>query len=119
MYYVCYNLDNGYIYFNNEVNGYSFLDDNYSHYDYYYYYCNDYDDDYNYYYRNFDDDNNYSDYSNFVDDDYNKLVYFKKPLNYFERLVLVKNNIVNSSNNNDDYNQSITLIINNCKTYIL
>ena len=41
----------------------------------------------------------------------------KKPLNYFERLVSVKNNIVNSSNN-DDYNQTITLIINNRRIYI-
>ena len=41
----------------------------------------------------------------------------KKPLNYFERLVSVKNNIVNSSNNNG-YNQTITLIINNCRICI-
>ena len=54
----------------------------------------------------------------YYDDGYNELVYYKKPLNYFERLVSFKNNVVNSSNN-DDYNQSITLIISNRRIYIL
>ena len=38
-------------------------------------------------------------------------MYYKKPLNYFERLVSVKN-IVNWIDN-DDYNHEITLLVNN------
>ena len=102
LYYICNDFDNDY-----DVDGYDYFDNNYGDYDYYY--CDDYDDDYDYYYH--DDDDYY------YDNDYDKLMYYKKPLNYFERLVSVKNNIVNSSNN-DDYNQAITLIINNCRIYI-
>ena len=70
LYYVDNNLDDGYIYFNDDVNGYAFFGYNYSNYDYYY--CDDYDDDHDYYCCDFD---NYSNYDYHDDDDYNKLVY--------------------------------------------
>ena len=88
-----------------DVDGYDYFDDNYGDYDYYY--CDDCDDDYDYYYYDY----------YYYDNDYDELVYYKKPLNYFERLISVKNNIANSSNN-DDYNQTITLIINSRRIYI-
>ena len=103
LYYICNDFDNDY-----DVDGYDYFDDDYGDYDYYY--CDDYDDDYDYYYDDNDDDYYY-------DNDYDELVYYKKPLNYFERLVSVKNNILNSSNG-DDYSQIITLIINSRRIYI-
>ena len=89
-------------------NDYEFFDEDYGDYSYY-----DDDCDYDYYYKqvkNFDDDD---------DDDYNfySKLYYKEPLNYFERLVSLKNNIVNSINN-DNYNNDITLLVNNHKIYI-
>ena len=104
LYYIYNEFDNDY-----DVDGYDYFDDDYGDYDYYY--CDDYDDDYDYYY----DDDNDDDY--YYDNDYDELVYYKKPLNYFERLVSVKNNILNSSNG-DDYSQIITLIINSRRIYI-
>ena len=66
-----------------------------------------------------DDDDNFVDYD-FVDYDddydddfivnYDELVYRKKPLNCFERLVSVKNNIVNLINN-DNHNHNISLLV--------
>ena len=53
-------------------------------------------------YEFFDEDYGDYDYCDYDDDDddfYNKL-YYKKPLNYFERLV--KNNIVNATSKNDE-----------------
>ena len=102
-YYICNDFHNDY-----DVDGYDYFGDACGDYDYYY--CGDYDDNYGYY--NCDDY-----YYYYYDNDYDGLVYYKMPLNYFERLVSVKNNIVNSSNNNG-YNQTITLIINNCRIYI-
>ena len=90
------------------VDDYDYYDENYGEYDYYY---DDYDNDYYY----FDDDfnNKYCSYGYDYDydDGYDKLVYYKKPFNYFERLVSVKNNIENWIYN-DDYDEDITLIIN-------
>ena len=102
---------NDYEFFDEDYGDYDYCDDYYDNYDYYYYYCKHDDNDYDYcdyYYYDDDDDD---------DDFYNKL-YYKKPLNYFERLVSVKNNIVNATSNGD-YNQNITLIINNLRMYIL
>ena len=118
LYYICNNFDDvydvdGYDYSNYDVDSYDYFDDYYGDYDYF---DDDYDDDYNYYYCEHDDDDYDNDYF-YYDDDYDKLAYYKKPLNYFEHLISIKNNVVNSSNN-DDYNQNITLIINNCRIYI-
>ena len=94
--------------------------DNYDYCDYYYdddYNC--YDDnnddyyDYDYYNCNYVDDND--DY-NYHDDD-NDYLYYKKPFNYFERLISVKNNTVNWINN-IDYNHEITLLVSNHKICI-
>ena len=73
-----------------------------------------------------DDDDNFVDYD-FVDYDddydddfivnYNELVYHKKPLNCFERLVSVKNNIVNLINN-DNHNHNITLLVDDVNIFI-
>ena len=117
MYYICNNFDDdydvdGYDYFDDNVDSYDYFDDDYGDYDYYY--CDDYNDDYDYYYCKHDDDDYDNDYYYYDDDDDYKLVYYKMPLNYFERLVSVKNNIVNGTSN-DDYSPNITLIINNCK----
>ena len=69
-----------------EFNDYEFFDEDYENYGY----DDDYDDDCYYVY----DDNDFYD-----DDDYDDC---KKPINKFERLVFVKNNIVNLINNDDD-----------------
>ena len=73
-----------------------------------------------------DDDDNFVDYD-FVDYDddydddfivnYDELVYRKKPLNCFERLVSVKNNIVNLINN-DNHNHNITLLVDDVNIFI-
>ena len=73
-----------------------------------------------------DDDDNFVDYD-FVDYDddydddfivnYDELVYHKKPLNCFERLVSVKNNIVNLINN-DNHNHNITLLVDDVNIFI-
>ena len=107
-YYIRNNFDdsynvNGYDYFNSDIDGYRYFDEDYVEYDYY---DDDYDyDDYYEYY--FDDNYNYYDYD---DDGYDELVCYKKPLNYFERWVSVKNNIVNAVSN-DDYNKDIKMCI--------
>ena len=92
-------------YFGFDVNDYKLFDQNYEFFDEDYedydYYDKDYD--YDYYYKEVDDDDDY----NF----YDKL-YYRKPLNYFERLVSVKNNIV-SFIKNGDYSHEITLLISN------
>ena len=44
------------------------------------------------------------------DDRYESLVYYNKPLNDFEHLVSVRNNIVNLINN-DNYKHNITLLV--------
>ena len=94
--------------------------DNDDYCDYYYdddYNCYDDDNDdyydYDYYNRNYVDDND--DY-NYHDDD-NDYLYYKKSFNYFERLISVKNNIVNWINN-IDYNHEITLLVSNHKICI-
>ena len=86
-----------------------------------------------------DDDDDFVNHDNFVDYDfvdydddyhddfivnYDDLVYYKKPLNCFERLVFVKNNIVNLINNDDcDIKpllsvKNIALSIDNINTFI-
>ena len=72
-----------------------------------------------------DDDDDFVNHDNFVDYDfvdydddyhddfivnYDELVYYKKPLNCFERLVSVKNNIKNLINSNN-YNHNIALLV--------
>ena len=87
---------------------YEFFDEDYGDYDYY-------DD------NNYDDDG--SDYDDDSDDfyydyDFYKVVYYKKSFNYFERLVSVKNNIVNLPSNNG-YNQDTVLYATNFRISII
>ena len=81
------------------------------------YYYNDYDNDYDDY--DFDDD--YFNYHNdFIVNYYDILLYYNnnnKPLNDFERLVSVKNNTVNSINN-DNHKRNITLLVDNFRVFI-
>ena len=81
------------------------------------YYYNDYDNDYDDY--DFDDD--YFNYHNdFIVNYYDILLYYNnnnKPLNDFERLVSVKNNTVNSINN-DNHKRNITLLVHNFRVFI-
>ena len=81
------------------------------------YYYNDYDNDYDDY--DFDDD--YFNYHNdFIVNYYDILLYNNnnnKPLNDFERLVSVKNNTVNSINN-DNHKRNITLLVDNFRVFI-
>ena len=84
---------------------YKFFDEDYEDYDYY---DDDYDDDC---YKEVNDDYDDDDY-----DFYDKL-YYEKLLNYFERLVSVKNNIENVTSN-DDYTQNITLVVTSHKILI-
>ena len=66
--------------------------------------ANDYD---------FVNDDDFVDYDHYHDDfivNYDELVYYKKPLNCFERLVSVKNNIKNLINSNN-YNHNIALLV--------
>ena len=54
------------------------------------------------------------------DDDYDdcdELVYYNKPLNDFERLVSVRNNIVNLINN-DNYKHNMTLLVDDFRIFI-
>ena len=89
---------------------YELFDEDYEDYDYY---DDDYDDDY---YKevndDYDDDDYYKEVNDndyyYYDDFYDKL-YYRKLFNHFERLVSVKNNIVNSTDN-DNYNHEITLL---------
>ena len=92
-YYICNSFDDTYDvhgcdYFNHDVDGYDYFDDDYSD---HYYGDDDYNDDYDYYYCDVDyyDDDVY-DYDDGYDDGYDELVYHKKPLNYFERLCMMK-----------------------------
>ena len=79
-----------------------------------------------------DDDDDFVNHDNFVDYDfvdydddyhddfivnYDELVCYKKPLNCFECLVLVKDNIVNLINN-DNHNHNITLLADNINIFI-
>ena len=107
-YCICNNFDDNY-----DVDGYGYFDDDYGD---YYYFDYDYDDD-DHYCDVDDDDVYYYKYDISYNDGYDELVYYKKPLNYFERLVSVKNNIVTATSN-EDYNQNITLIVNSRKIYI-
>ena len=82
-----------------------------------YYISYDYDDYYDDYYDYYDDYYDYyDDYYDYYDDD-DELVYYNKPLNDFERLVSVKNNIVNLINN-DNYRHNITLLVDDFKILI-
>ena len=56
-------------------------------------------------------------YYEVADDDDDKL-YYKKPLNDFERLVSVKNNIVNLINNDNNHKHKITLLIDNINIFV-
>ena len=54
------------------------------------------------------------------DDDYDdcdELAYYNKPLNDFERLVSLRNNIVNLINN-DNYKRNITLLVDDFRIFI-
>ena len=76
----------------------NFFDEDYENYDYDY---NNYDYDYDDYYCVYDDNDFHDD--NYYDNDYyDDYLYYKKPFNKFERLVFVKNNIVNLINNDDN-----------------
>ena len=86
---------------NYAVDGYDYFDDDYGD---YYYFDDGYDYDYDYYDIDYYDDGVY-DYGDGYDGGYDELVYYKKPLNYFEHLLLVKNNIENATSN-DDYCQN-------------
>ena len=102
-------------YFGVDVDDYELFDENYKFFEEdqedYDYPDDDYDDDY---YKKVNDDYNDDDDD---DDDFNDKLYYKKPLNYFERLVLVKNNIENATSN-DNYSENKTLIVNSRKMYI-
>ena len=79
-----------------EFNDYEFFDEDYENYGYDY---DNYDYDYDDYYCCVYDDNDFYD----DDDDYdNDYLYYKKLFNKFERLIFVKNNIVNLINNDDN-----------------
>ena len=94
-------------YFGVDVNDYELFDENYEFFDEDYENYDCYDDNY--------DDDNYDD----DDDDYDfyDKLYYRKPFNHFERLVSVKNNIENVISN-DNYNNDITLFVNNCRILI-
>ena len=85
-------------------NDYEFSDEDYGECDYYDY--NYDDDDYNYY----DDDYYYDD--NDYNDDYNDndYLYYKKTFNCFERLISVKNTVLNWIDS-DNYNNKIDLLV--------
>ena len=85
---------------NYDVDGYDYFDDDYGD---YYYFDDDYDYDYYYDIDYYGDD--VYDYGDGCDDGYDELVYYKKSWNYFEHLLLVKNNIENATSN-DDYCQN-------------
>ena len=99
-------------YFGVDVDDYELFDENYEFFDEDYedydYYDDDYDDDF---YKEVNDDYDDDDY-----DFYDKL-YYRKPFNHFEHLVSDRNNIVNSIDN-DNYNNDIILLVNNCKILI-
>ena len=78
-------------------NDYEFFDEDYGGYDYY-----DYD---------------YDHYGYYYDDDYYDVLYYKKPFNYFKRLVSHKNNIVHWIDN-VSHNHEITLFVNNHRVCI-
>ena len=90
-----------------QFNDYEFFDEDYENYDY--------DDDYCVY-----DDNDFYD-DDCYDNDY---LYYKKPFNKFERVVFVKNYIVNLINNDDNDTKpllsakEITLSIENTNLFI-
>ena len=111
-----YYTNNDCDYFGVDVNDYELFDKNYEFFDedyedYDHYDDDDYDDDY--YYKEVNDDYDYDDdYYDF----YDKL-YYRKPFNHFERLLSDKNNIVNSIDN-DNYNNDITLLVNNHRILI-
>ena len=66
------------------------------------------------YYTNNDD---YYEVDDDYDDFYNKL-YYKKPLNNFERLVSVKNNIVNLIDDDNNHKHNITLLVDNINIFV-
>ena len=79
-----------------------------------YYTSYDYNDYHDYYDDDYDDDH-YDDH--YDDDDDAELVSYNKPLNDFERLVSVKNNIVNLVNN-DNYRHKIASLVNDFEMLI-
>ena len=52
------------------------------------------------------------------DDDYDDKLYYKKPLNDFECLVSVKNNIVKLINNDNNHKHKITLLVDNINIFV-
>ena len=57
-------------------------------------------------------------YYEVADDDDDDKLYYKKPLNDFERLVSVKNNIVNLINNGNNPKHKITLLVENINIFV-
>ena len=72
--------------------------------------------DYNDYHDDYDDDYDDDHYDDHNDDA--ELVSYNKPLNDFERLVSVKNNIVNLINNDNNHKHKITLLIDNINIFV-
>ena len=87
MYYISYAVD-------------KYYDDDYDYFDNYYF-VDDYD-----YYDDSDDDC----LNDFIVNYYDGLMYYKKPLNDFKRLVSVKNNIINLIDE-DNYRNNTTLLV--------
>ena len=52
------------------------------------------------------------------DDDNDDKLYYKKPLNDFERLVSVKNDIVNLINSDNNHKHKITLLVHNINIFV-
>ena len=99
-----YHISNDCNEFGVDVDDYIFNDHKFFHEDYGDYDYFDNDNDYDYYYDDhFDDDDDDDDDDDFDDYYFYNEFYCKKPFTYFERLVSVKNNIVNWIDN-DDYN---------------
>ena len=72
--------------------------------------------DYNDYHDDYDDDYDDDHYDDHNDDA--ELVSYNKPLNDFERLVSVKNNIVNLINNGNNPKHKITLLVENINIFV-
>ena len=87
LYYISYAVD-------------KYYDDDYDYFDNYYF-VDDYD-----YYDDSDDDC----LNDFIVNYYDGLMYYKKPLNDFKRLVSVKNNIINLIDE-DNYRNNTTLLV--------
>ena len=103
---------------------YTTIDCEYSNIDVDNYEFNDYDYDDDYYYWVYDNIDFYNDDNYYDNDDYDDYLYYKKSFNKFERLVFVKNNIVDLINNNGNdikpllLVKNITLSVDNINIFI-